>query len=173
MHKLPYLKIFIANPLNASNGKWLDLPEIEKELLEFLKNKDYVISDIDTNLPISDKLKNINNIFEINDLFEEIEDMYYFDKDSNIKKNFNLIATALSVKYKITDAIKLLKDGNYIYFENVSCEKELGKKIVEMELVNIPQELEDYIDYEKIGTDWKCKNTHIVKDTNSAITIIN
>ena len=168
----PRLNIFIASPLATTNGEWIKLPletdVLEEKIKSIVGDSDYIIADIDTNLKLRGKISEYSNPYTVNEMFEELEITFY----CHINKDISLLSMAISVSDDIDTAIQILKDGNYHYFEGVGNEEELGLAIVEQNFLDIPNELESYIDYESIGIDWSCNGTIIDTDIGCAMQVI-
>lgn len=166
---LPELKIFISHPIFPTEGDWIDLPMDDYELRQLIskitKNNEYIIADVDTNLPIQNKIKEHSNIYSLNNLFTELENIFYFEIDNNLK----LLITALNAVTDIEECIAMLLNKEYEFFPNVKNEEELGLQLVEKKIVEVPEELEKFIDYEKIGVFWTSNGTFIDEEQECAI----
>lgn len=165
------LNVFVGKPSNPAIGGWITLPlsqdKLNKEVRRLVPNEEFIISDIDTNLPIINKLLELGNITEINEAFKALQQIYLFE----INEDLSLLSIVLDLSSTIEEAIELLESGNYEYFPNVSDERALGEYIVNQDILEIPDNLVNYIDYAAIGRDWRCDGTVINSGLSCAIKI--
>lgn len=143
------MKIFLTN-LGKYNegelvGKWISLPISSEELAEVLleigidgaEYEEYFITDYEAPFTIGeyDNLERLNEIAEDLETFTETE-----------LKLFSVIEGEFS---DIETAIDKVKDGEILFYEDISNEEDLGQVIADY--WEIPEHLASYIDYEAIG----------------------
>lgn len=158
------IKIYVANLGKYNEGElkgaWLELPlaydedNFAEEFKEFLEDEvginaeyeEYAIHDYDTNLDIS--IDEYSSVYKLNELAVRIEELSDYDVD---------VLKALVEIQTLEDALDILEDRDFVFYEGITTPKELGEYAVSEGLFGIivPDELENYIDYEAIGRDWE------------------
>lgn len=145
------IKIYVANLAAYTSGfykgEWITLPMEKEELEEVLNKISYDGRDElaihDYEIEISHRIEEYDNIFNLNELAEKLEEI----GDDNA---FLALTEACD---SLNDAIEYYESGSYAYYSATSRE-DLGYELVEMGCYgNIPESLENYIDYEAIGRD--------------------
>lgn len=146
------LKIYVAN-LEKYNegelvGKWIDLPATEDDFKKLLEDigvgihEEYEIQYLESNYDIH--LEDLpSDLDELNESAERIE-----NADGDVA-----FSALLEVCASMEEALDAYEENNYIFYSGVTDEKELGEYIVNEGLfvVDIPDELINYIDSEAIG----------------------
>lgn len=175
------LRIYLIN-LGAYNrgkliGKWIDLPmdedELQKELQSILDeglkdgvvDEEYFITDYETDIK-GLKIDEFENIFVLNTLIEEVE---------NLSEDDKIILQALIITYSsnLKEALDFLRNGDFSVYWGVTNEQELGEYVVDNGFFGeIPEQLEYYIDYEAIGHDWCLNGVTIIPELGLAIEIL-
>jgi hypothetical protein len=150
-----YMKLYIAN-LGKYNegtlkGDWISLPTEEEDIQEFLDNKvglneeyeECAIHDYECDYF---NISEYDNIYYLNEVAETIENLDEYSKQK-------LKALLDYESYEILEAIENL--DNYILWEDITDDEELGEYMLSESGYIIPEYLEYYIDYEKYGRDYR------------------
>lgn len=154
-----YVNLYLTNLGKYTEGyligKWITLSTDinwidELESIGVKDNTDYeefFVTDFESNTHI--KINEYISISELKEMAEKIEELNN-SIDSDI---FNAILTCTT---DFDEAYKIAINGEYIYFDNVSDENELGQTLVEEGFFssNIDEKLKMYLDYESIGRDY-------------------
>ena len=131
-------------------GEWVTFPVDEDELEGVLKKlginnkcKEYLFTDYECDVPsVCDELDEHSSIEELNDLAKALEDVD--DED--------LLAAAIELGgYSVMDIIENIDD--YSLRKDIHDDYDLGYDYVADNLVNIPDYIQNYIDYERFGSD--------------------
>lgn len=161
------LNIYIANLGKYVEGylvgKWISLPCTEDELQELYVNigvarfeddefiygkeingivyEEIAIHDYETDLGI--KIEEYDSISRLNELSETV---------NGNEVEFSAIYKATG---NIDESLRILEGGDFILLNGVDNDKDLGYEWVTQGLlgIEIPTNLENYIDYEAIGRD--------------------
>lgn len=146
-------KVFITNlaKYNAGElvGEWFTLTEGHDELNKVLKrvlgtDEEYFISDFEADFEI-DEYDNLKELVDFAIVYDKLSDfqktivMYLYEYEWAKRNDL--------IEKIVTDTLL----DNHIVYE-ASNETELGEIIAE-ENMTIPENLKQYIDYEKIGRD--------------------
>ncbi|NLA87944.1 MAG: hypothetical protein GX847_11840 [Clostridiales bacterium] len=148
---LPLVKLYVANSYCYNCGMLLtntiELPVEENDIRERLKE----IQDNDSDgyivlwgkAPFKCSFPHNLDILELNRKLKKLT-----NKDKNDMK-----AIARLGSFSIMNIINLVLNKNYIIYENVACEEDLGRKLYEEDRLpfEIPVYLEKYIDFKKLG----------------------
>ena len=129
-------------------GDWVSLPIEENDWKDFLKTignpEEIAIHDYENNLGLDGlKIGEYMSIKELNELGERIENI-----DTSEVNTFNAIYEALG---DFEEALDGLESDGYIFYENMTME-EVAREYIE-ECYNIPEYLENYIDYKAVARD--------------------
>lgn len=158
-------------------GMWISLPKTDDELDEIrlrvntaatlvtLESQEEIeIMDINVNLEGFTEYVRSKGLSELNDIAQELEDMDDYDKD-------NLPAIA-EVTGDIKQAIESAADA--IILDDVNNDKELGEALNEHGFltVEIPSHLENYIDFESIGRDYRLDGAFTITDAGQAVNLM-
>lgn len=149
------IKVYVAN-LGAYNrgflkGKWLELPMDKQTLKSELES---ILAPTDEEYEIHDyeceffKVGVYDDVYEINERAEYLEQLKEYQLE-----DLKAICEEVS---DFEEAIEVLDSGSYTFIPNIENEKEFGEYIATEGLfgVEIPENLQNYIDYEAIGRDW-------------------
>lgn len=146
------ISIFICkqsdyNNGNAANGEWIEeLPwkregMLEDRIKEIVGDEPYSISDYETDLGFE--------VVHYDDIMQDINapllELQKLETDEDL-----ITALARIESGVIPDVLDILNRGNYTYYSDVKNEEELGEAVIN-ESVNIPDWLENYIDYGQYG----------------------
>ena len=129
-------------------GSWISLPIEENDWKDFLKTigspEEYAIHDFEDNLGLDGlKIGEYMSIKELNELGERIENIDTYDVDA-----INALYEALG---DFKDALTRFETGDYVYYGNMTME-EVAQEYME-ECYDIPEYLENYIDYKAVAGD--------------------
>ena len=146
------LNIYIANLAEYNNGKlvgdWISLPIEKNNFKDFLKTignpEEYAIHDYDNNIGLDDL---------------EIGEYESVDKLNNLARRLSNITTdkihIINALYEALEALELALDyyesDNYVYYGDMTLEEIAQKNI--KEYYDIPEGLENYIDYRLYARD--------------------
>ena len=162
MTKTTILKIFITN-LGKYNegelvGEWLDLPATEDEIDELMERigigeeyEEVFITDYESDLNI--KVNEYDNIEALNEMAEEIENLNEWELEAleALLTYFNDVDEALEkIEYvRIWGGCDNMTEVAEHYAEETGL------------LDSIPDDLQDYFDYEAYGRDMEIEGTFI------------
>ena len=143
------MEIFLTN-LGKYNegelvGKWISLPISSEELAEVLleigidgaEYEEYFITDYEAPF----KVEEYDNLERLNEIAEDLETF--------TETQLKLLSVIEGEFSDIETAIDKVKDGEILYYEDISNEEDLGQVIADY--WEIPEHLASYIDYEAIG----------------------
>lgn len=159
-------RLYIANLAKYNEGrlvdKWVDLPmgedELREEIQEILgSDEEYAIHDYETSYGVN--VSEYDSPYELNEVAEKLED---FDEDT--------VKALSDIFIDIQEVIRVMEDGDFISLHGVSNEEDLGYEAVEeLGMMEIPENMEMYFDYEKFGRDLTCDGWHIFPEYNLAV----
>lgn len=150
--KTSALNIYVANLDEYNNGNlvgsWISLPIEENDWKDFLKTignpEEIAIHDYENNLGLDGlKIGEYMSIEELNELCERIERIYLCGVDT-----FNALYEALG---DFEGALECFESENYTFYGNMTME-EVAREYIE-ECYDIPEGLENYIDYKALARD--------------------
>ena len=148
------LSVYIANlaEYNNSNliGGWVSLPIEENDWKDFLKTignpEEIAIHDYENNLGLYGlRIGEYMSIKELNELCERIEGI-----DTCEVECVNALYEALE---DFESALDCFESGGYVYYGDMSME-EVAQEYIE-ECYEIPEGLENYIDYKAFARDMR------------------
>ena len=148
------LKAYITN-LGKYNegeliGKWIDFPISEEELKEVLEEigineryEEFFFTDYENNLFNLGEYASIDTLNEVGELLEDIED------------SEEVLEALLEAGYDIYDAIEIVKNCDYIFYDNCNDMEDVAYEYVEQTgmLDNVPEFAQRYFNYEQFGRD--------------------
>ena len=146
------LSVYIANLEEYVKGNlvgdWVSLPIEENDFEDFLKTignpEEIAIHDFENNLGLYGlKIKEYMSLKELNELGERIENIDACDVDA-----LNALYEALG---DFEETLACLESGGYVYYGNMTME-EVAREYIE-ECYDIPEGLENYIDYKALARD--------------------
>ena len=153
-----HLSVNIINLTEYNNngkliGGWVSLPIEESDFKDFLKTignpEEYAIHDYENNLELDGlKIGEYMSIKELNQLAKRIECIELCG--INI---FNALYEALG---DFEEAFKRFMSEDYTFYGNMTLE-EVAQEYIE-ECYNIPEGLENYIDYKAFARDMRYDN---------------
>lgn len=128
--------------------EWVQLPTSEEELKQVLKriginktHEEWFIADYSAPF----KIDEYDNIFELNELVEELEDI-----------DENILTGIIDAGYELRDAIEIANKGDYYYIK-ADDETDLAYNYIDEvygDVSNMDKEtLASYFDYEAFGRD--------------------
>ena len=154
------LKIFLTN-LSKYNeghlvGKWVDVlnhKDWKDELAEIgvedgTEYEECFITDIDSDLDgIGEVIGEYTSLSEVDEIAEGLEAIADYEEDA--------FRAAIEV-WDFKQALRIIADGDYQFYPEVTSEESLGEYVVAEGIfgIEIPDSLRNYIDYEAIGRDW-------------------
>lgn len=161
------INIYVAN-LSKYNGgeiygEWIELPtsNLDEELQEILcDDEEWIILDAECDfLDIGE----YENIYKLNDLAFTLENLKNYEKRA--------LKSILEAESDIESALDILKNEEYIIYDDVTDDDGLGQYLIENAYFNVPEELEMYIDTEALGRDYAINHNIIYTKRNTAIEI--
>lgn len=146
------LKAYITN-LGKYNegeliGKWIDFPISEEELQEVFEEigineryEEFFFTDYENNLFNLGEYASIDTLNEVGELLEDIED------------SEEVLEALLEAGYDIYDAIEIVKNCDYIFYDNCNDMEDVAYEYVEQTgmLDNVPEFAQRYFNYEQFG----------------------
>ncbi|WP_196599055.1 antirestriction protein ArdA [Pectinatus frisingensis] len=158
------LKIYLTN-LGKYNegelvGKWIDVLE-QPDWQEELKSigvadntgyEDFFITDYETDIK-GLKISEYESLQHLDDIAEQINSIEDCDHEA-----FNAACEA----WGLSDALEAMQKEDYGFYLGISDDDELGHYLVDEGLfgVEVPEALENYLDYEAIGRDASMDGTY-------------
>ena len=163
------LKAYITN-LGKYNegeliGKWIDFPISEEELKAVFEEigineryEEFFFTDYENNLFNLGEYASIDTLNEVGELLEDIED------------SEEVLEALLEAGYDIYDAIEIVKNCDYIFYDNCNDMEDVAYEYVEQTgmLDNVPEFAQRYFNYEQFGRDmdieghfYECGNGYI------------
>ena len=126
--------------------EWLELPATDEEISEAMKKigineeyEEFFITDYESEIP-GLKVHEYENIEKLNEMAEELESLEEYELEK-------IAAIIDYTDYELAAIIENVDD--YQFYPGVSSDEELGYEYAEM--LNVPEELENYIDWETYG----------------------
>lgn len=160
------INIYVANLSKYNEGRlvgeWLELPMHEDNMNEILdkilgSDEEYAIHDYECEINI--EIKEYTNIFTLNETAERLED---FDID--------IVNALLEIYSDIDEVIEVIENGDFIILNNIKNEENLGyAAIEELDMLEIPEHLKNYFDYQKYGYELTMDNWNIVPELSVAV----
>ena len=147
------INIYVANLAEYTKGKlvgsWVSLPIEENDWKDFLKTignpEEIAIHDFDNNIGLDGlKIGEYESIDKLNALAESLENIVAYDEIDVV----NALYEALG---DFEEALECWGIGNYFFWGNRTIE-EVAQEYIE-ETYEIPEYLENYIDYKAIARD--------------------
>ena len=134
-------------------GEWVSLPIEESDFKDFLKTignpEEYAIHDYENNLGLDGlKIGEYMSIKKLNELGERIENIKNRDVDA-----LNALYEAIG---DFEESLECYESEDYTFYENMTME-EVAQEYIE-ECYNIPEGLENYIDYKAFARDMSYDN---------------
>ena len=151
------LSVYIANLEEYVKGNlvgdWVSLPIKANDWKDFIKTignpEELAIHDYENNLGLYGlKIGEYMSIKELNELGERIENIDTCDVDI-----LNALYEALG---DFEETLDCLESDNYVFYENMTLE-EVAQEYIE-ECYDIPEGLENYIDYKAFARDMRYDN---------------
>lgn len=148
------LNIYVANLAEYNNGNlvgsWISLPIEKSDFKDFLKTignpEEYAIHDFDNNLGLDGlEIGEYESIDKLNALAERLENIDPCDADV-----INALYEALE---DFESALECFESEDYTYYANMTME-EVAQEYIE-ECYDIPEGLENYIDYKALARDMR------------------
>ena len=146
------LSVYVANLEEYVKGNlvgdWISLPIEESDFEDFLKTignpEEIAIHDYENNLGLYGlKIKEYMSLKELNELGERIENINACDVDA-----LNALYEALG---DFEETLERFESGDYCYYGDMTIEEIAQEHIGEC--YDIPNGLENYIDYKAIARD--------------------
>lgn len=151
------MQIFVENlsERNRGRGSWFELPvtlnDVSKKLGLDDDFDEYIITDYEAPFDINE----LESIEKLNLIAEQLDEV----PDYILRHVKELIGEYYG------DINQLLDEWEDIIFaEGVIDDKSFGVYIVDEGLINVPKELEYYIDYESLGRDWRISGNVLYVD---------
>ena len=152
------MSIYITN-LNAYNeGAWLKLPlsppeEFEDEFADWLEvnigtDCKIAVHDYDCEVNVAEEFGEYPDFEVLNELATRFVMLESYDED--------LFKALMEYGCGLRVALDAIDEGNISLLSDVCDDSDYGSYIVEEGLMgDIPENLQYYIDYEKLGRDWR------------------
>lgn len=148
------INIYLCNlaKYNAGDidGDWIDLPSsnLHEQVKDILgDDEEWII--LDTECDFLD-IYEYEDIYKLNDLALKLQELDQYDKTA--------LKSILNIEEDIDEALKILENENYILYDNVTDDEDMGTYLLENDYYNVPEELESYIDIESLGRDYAIQN---------------
>lgn len=165
------IKLYVANlgKYNEGNlvGNWIELPKSEDEIKQFLSEQvgineqyeEWAIHDYEKDID-GLKIGEYDNIYELNELAQQMEDL-----DENQLK---ALSAFLQDGCKIEDAIEHVNNGDYFVFSDCNDMSDVAYQYIDETgvLNNVPEQLQNYFDYEAYGRDMELEGTFYSVDND-------
>ena len=147
------LKAYITN-LGKYNegeliGKWIDFPISEEELQKVFEEigineryEEFFFTDYENNVFGLGEFESIERLNQIGEMLEGLEDK-------------EILFSILDNGYDVEEAIKIVKDCDYIFYDNCNDMTDVAYEYVEQTgmLDNVPEFAQIYFNYEQFGRD--------------------
>lgn len=154
---MAYLKVALTNLGKYNEGKlifeWLELPTTDEEIqkafdeigvAEGTEYEEYFITDYDTDIE-GLKVGEYENLSNLNETMDDLSRL----QDYEIEE-VEAIMEAQGVS--LEKALEIQQEGDFIYYSGVESFEDLAEMFVDEGCFGeIPENLQYYIDYEKIG----------------------
>lgn len=158
---MAYLRVALTNLGKYNEGKlifeWLELPATDEEIqkafdeigvAEGTEYEEYFITDYETDIE-GLKVGEYENLSNLNETMDDLSRL----QDYEIEE-VEAIMEAQGVS--LEKALEIQQEGDFIYYSGVESFEDLAEMFVsEGCFGEIPENLQYYIDYEKIGRDLK------------------
>lgn len=163
------LNIYVTN-LGKYNegeliGEWVELPvDIDEDFPEVLERigvsdepaengqyyEEYFITDYECDFGL--KVGEYESIEFLNEVAEEAENI----------DDFDVFRALIEYGFDFEEATDIIRNGNYIYHVGDTMEEVAENAYYETGMIDeIPEEIQPYIDWEKIGRDWDINGTFV------------
>ena len=155
-------------------GKWIEFPISDDELQNVLKEigcmytdetgvvhnplyEEYFFSDWECEIPFG--FGEYPSISEINDIAERVEALEAYEQDV-------LKVIMEGHTSDVDEALRIVEDGNYTMWNDCINMADVAQTMVEEceYFGNVPERLQCYIDYEKMGRDLDLEGTFLEGD---------
>ena len=147
------LKAYITN-LGKYNegyliGEWIEFPISKEELNKVFKRigineryEEFFFTDYENNAFGLGEFESIERLNQIGEMLEGLEDE-------------EILFSILDNGYDVEEAIKIVKDCDYVYYSNCNDMIDVAYEYVEQSgmLDNVPEFAQRYFDYEQFGRD--------------------
>lgn len=153
-----YVNVFLTNLGKYTEGyligKWITLSTAinwteELESIDVKDGTDYeefFITDFESNANI--KVNEYMSISELEEMAEQIEEL-------NNTVDISIFQAIMCCASNFSEAYNIAINGNYIYYDDVNDEDDLGHALVDEGFFNnIDEKIKMYLDYESIGRDY-------------------
>lgn len=144
--------------------EWLRLPATEDEIEEVLEAigineyyEEFFISDYETDLAFID-ICEYTNIYRLNELAEKLENLSWIE----IGQIGGIIE---STGCDFDEAWEIFEEKRFDFVRcDISTDEELGGVMVDEGLFDVPEHLQNFMDYGAIGRLFSCSGWTIVSD---------
>ena len=146
------LNIYVANLAEYNNGNlvgsWISLPIEENDWKDFLKTignpAEYVTHDFDNNIGLDGlKIGKYESIDKLNNLTRRLSNLSPYE--------ITVINALYEVLEDLEQALDYYESDNYVYYGDMTLEEIAQENI--KEYYDIPEGLENYIDYRLYASD--------------------
>jgi antirestriction protein len=169
------LNIYVANLGKYNEGKlvgaWMELPKTMYEIEQLLMDQvginqeyeEWAIHDYETDIQ-GISINEYDNIYKLNELAAELEELQDCDRE--------VIEAMLSEGYTFNDAMEK-KDDCIVYCDCNDME-DVAREYAEQTglLSYIPENLQNYFDFESFGRDMSFEGQYIFTDNGNCIQIL-
>lgn len=165
------LSIYLTNlaQYNAGRliGEWIELPIAQEELEERIKkilgrDEEYFITDSESD--IGWKVGEYEDPYKLNEQAGELDEFEnQYDEE--------VLGAFIDHYSDMKEALEALQSGDFTIINDVEDEDDLGYEAVDQGFfgIEIPDNLKNYIDYEKIGRDMTFEGWEIFRERKIAI----
>lgn len=157
------LNIYVANLGKYNEGElvgaWIELPKTEDEIMQILKDQvgineqyeEWAIHDYESDFGY--KVEEYDNIFELNELAEQMDN--FGETEQAAFKAF------LEDGCPVNEAIEHVNNSDYLVYSNCNDMSDVAYQYVEESgiLNQIPENLQNYFDFEAYGRDMGFEGT--------------
>jgi antirestriction protein len=169
--EMAILSIYLTNlaQYNAGRliGEWIELPIAQEELEERIKkilgrDEEYFITDSESD--IGWKVGEYEDPYKLNEQAGELDEFEnQYDEE--------VLGAFIDHYSDMKEALEALQSGDFTIINDVEDEDDLGYEAVDQGFfgIEIPDNLKNYIDYEKIGRDMTFEGWEIFRERKIAI----
>jgi antirestriction protein len=155
-------------------GRWVDLPKSDEEMQEIYEElmsqaarkgehgDEFDVFDLEVNIHGVYKDLSRLGLRELNELAERLEEM----KDYEIEA----LSYVMQIVDNVPEAIEAIEGGRYLVLSNVENLEDLGRRHVEeFNSLEIPEALENYINYEVFGRELDVSGWTVLHESQVAV----
>lgn len=158
------MQVAVYVEVKGHGGGWVNIPTNEETIIEKLAlpaeteidHCDYEILDYESPFPVSSNM----SLNELNNVVEKLsEEPVIFAYSGLIMDKFS---------WDIEDLLNLMEN---IKVFNAKDEETLGMALCDEDYYDVPEELNSFIDYEKMGKEWVLANDVLFADGKAFVSL--